>query len=45
MEALVKSCNVCWVWSDMPRQAQRSPKLQISNIPGKGGAILSICCM
>ena len=26
MEVLVKSCNICWVWSGMPGHAQRSAK-------------------
>ena len=32
MEALVKSCNIYWVRSDMPTHAQFSPKKQSANI-------------
>ena len=36
MEALVKSCNICWVWSGMPGYPQRTLKQQSVNILGKG---------
>ena len=45
MEALVKSCNICWVWSGMPGHVQGSPKYQSNNISGNGWVILFICCM
>ena len=32
MEALVKSCNICWVWSGMPGHVQGSPKSQSNDI-------------
>ena len=43
MEALVKSCNILWVWSGMPGHAEPSPKS--ANISGKGWVILYFCCM
>ena len=30
MEALVKSCNICWVWSGIPLHAQHCSK---NNMP------------
>ena len=36
MEALVKSCNIFWVWPGMFGHVQCSPKEQNANICGKG---------
>ena len=33
MESLVKSCNICWVWSGMPGHAEPFPNNKVPISP------------